>query len=836
MSLRKFSWRSMKGRPGRTVLTLLSIVIGVAATVSFSIVTQTTRDAYQQMFALVTGRAALEVTAAGETRFEQEVVDKVSAVPHVKAAVPAVRRVSTLFAHGQRANLQALGIDVERDRLVRDYEFAAGKMLAADDELLLDAALARRLGVSVGEPVKLLSDRGLRTFTLAGLIEPKGGAALRQAGMALITLKKAQSIFRAPGKIDVIQIVLEPDCDQAQVQAAIQAAVPEGLEVRPPSTTSELMKETLLGSEQALRLASLFSLLLASFIILNTFLMNVGERRRQLAILRAVGATSGQIRRSLIGESVVLGAVGSVLGLGLGIAVAVLINRSLAHALNVAMPSAEWSAEPLVLATLFGMGMSVAGAFVPAVRAGRVSPLEGLNRVTRADIEGVSWRYLVAGGLLTVVSAVFVIIPLFGWLPIIVPTYASVFLLLGIVLLSPIVLAPLVHACAWMLRPVLNLEGRLAVKQLLRHRTRTTLTAGVLFVAASTGVGIAYAILDNIHDVRDWYRQTFAGDFFIRAMLPDMATGLAADLPEELEAELRRIPHIASIESAAMVDGRIGETKVIVIARDFVDEGALAFDLVAGDRSRVIEQIKAGQVVIGSVLALRLNVHLHDQIELDTSSGPQRVTVCGIANEYLVGGYSVYLHRRLAEQWLGVTGADGFGIRTEPEHRDEVQAALQALCDKHGVLLHSFAEIVQQIEFMIQGIVGCLWGILILGFVVGAFGVVNTLTMNVLEQTRELGLLRIVAMTRRQVRRTILTQALIMGVVGILPGVVGGLITAYVMNVATMPSIGHPVEFGFRPFLLAGALFGALAITLAAAWIPAQRAARIDVVKALHYE
>jgi putative ABC transport system permease protein len=123
-----------------------------------------------------------------------------------------------------------------------------------------------------------------------------------------------------------------------------------------------------------------------------------------------------------------------------------------------------------------------------------------------------------------------------------------------------------------------------------------------------------------------------------------------------------------------------------------------------------------------------------------------------------------------------------------------------------------------------------------LGFLIGAFGVVNTLTMNVLEQTRELGLLRIVAMTRTQVRRTILTQALLIGLVGLLPGIVGGLVTAYVINLATMPSIGHPVEFGFRPGLLAAAFAGSLAITLAAAWFPARRAARLDLVRALHYE
>jgi putative ABC transport system permease protein len=193
----------------------------------------------------------------------------------------------------------------------------------------------------------------------------------------------------------------------------------------------------------------------------------------------------------------------------------------------------------------------------------------------------------------------------------------------------------------------------------------------------------------------------------------------------------------------------------------------------------------------------------------------------------MMGGYSIYMHRPLAVEWLDIQGVDAYAIRAVPGEREKVRAALLPLCDRHGVLLHSLTEVVENIEFTIRGIVWCLWGLIGLGFVIGAFGVVNTLTMNVLEQTRELGLLRIVAMTRGQVRRTIMTQALLIGLVGLVPGIVGGIITAYVINLATMPSIGHPVEFGFRPGLLA---------TLAAAWFPARRAARLDLVRALHYE
>ena len=135
-----------------------------------------------------------------------------------------------------------------------------------------------------------------------------------------------------------------------------------------------------------------------------------------------------------------------------------------------------------------------------------------------------------------------------------------------------------------------------------------------------------------------------------------------------------------------------------------------------------------------------------------------------------------------------------------------------------------------------SGVVGSLWGLLVLGLIVAAFGVVNTLGMNVLEQTRELGLLRVVAMTRGQVRKAIVAQAAMLGLLGVAPGLLAGMAMAYVMNLSTLPVIGHPVAFKLHPLLLLGGFLAAMTIVLAAAWIPAERAARLELVNALHYE
>jgi putative ABC transport system permease protein len=636
--------------------------------------------------------------------------------------------------------------------------------------------------------------------------------------------------------VDTIQIVLDDPADCASVLAAIGQQLPTGVRAGRPATQTQLVEQTLKATNHGLLLATCFSLLLATFIILNTFLMNVAERRRQLALLRTIGATRRQISRLLIGESLTMGAIGTVLGIAVGLGGARLLTKALDRLLMTSMPSMNVTSLPFLLAVVFGMGISLLGVWVPARRAGRLSPLEGIDGVVREDVRPSPHRLSLRGVFLSATSGAVIGACIFGWFPMEVGILAGVFLLIGFVLVIPAMLdglLGLIDGASSFGTPV---ELRLAHRQIPRHHTRSVLTIGVLFVAASTGVAIASSVLDNMQNVKDWYQRAIVGDFFIRAMMPDMATGLSADLPEEIGEELRRVPGIENLDTVRFVRATAADQPTIVIVREFTADAQVYFDLTQGDSQQVRSQILQGEVVIGTVLAQRTGLTLGDTISIDTRKGPHPFRIAGLANEYLVGGLAVYMERRVAKEWLGVEGVDGYIVRANREALPSVQAALQKICDKHGVLLHSSAEIRQLIDGMTAEIDACLWGILILGFVVAAFGVFNTLTMNVLEQTREFGLLRVVAMTRRQVRKTILSQAVILGGAGLAPGTLVGLALAYLINLATMPAIGHPVEFRVHLPLLVGSFVGAFAIVLAAAWLPAQRAARLDLTEALQYE
>ena len=853
MSLRRYSWRSMQQRPGRTILTVLSIVIGVTAAVGISLGTAVTRNAYKSMFEVVTGRAALEVDAAGGGTIPGDLLDKVGQVEGVAAVTPLIERAYSMsYGEEGKVRLQVLGIDPARDQTVRDYTIAEGRQVkAGENEVLLERGFAAYLGLRVGSEVRFRSIKSgtVKHFKVVGLLEAKSAAAATYLAMTAMPLDRAQEYLnnrRVPeGAIDKIQIVADDSADVEQLETRVSALLPETVKAHRPAASTQLMQEMLRSSEQGLRLATYFSLLMAAIIILNTFLMNVSERRRHISIMRAIGAKRRQITLSLLGESVLLGVVGTVLGIALGVGMAFVATFVVGRVFQVQLPRLVevMTIQPFLLGGIFGLSMAVLAAYVPARLAGRISPLEGMNRIAPGKSRSATWVFLVGGLALTAGSVVLIFASIYEFVPIEVAGYVAPLFLVGVVMLDSLILAPQAMLCAWLVRPLARIEANLALKQVLRNPARTALTIGVLFVAGSTGVGMANSIKDSVRDVHDWFDQAITADFIVRTMIPDMARGTAAAVPDGVGEEIAKLPHITYIESGTIVDAnvKIGPDpdaepmKAKVVARSFIEDPP-TFDLIVGDRTTLSQRLRQGEVVLASVLAHKLGVGLGDTLPLETSDGIKQVKICGITNDYLVGGLSIHMHRDFAEKWLGVTAIDGYMIKVKPGHAAELKAPLEAICRKYDVLLLSHAELRNNVNTFVVGVQWSLWILVYMGYLVAAFGVVNTLTMNVLEQTRELGLLRIVAMTKRQVWRTILMQALIIAGVGLPPGVAMGVVVAYVMNLAMPGSSGRFIDFHVYPELLIVTLLGAFVIVLIAAFFPARRATRINVVEALHYE
>lgn len=832
MLLWRIGWREMRRHPGRALLTWLSVVIGVAAVLSIGLSTGTARRAYQQMRDAISGGVGLELTGVGGEKLPAAYVPELEKEPGVKHAIPLIQRSAVLVFGDQRMRLLALGIDVERDAFVRDFEVVAGEKLTTSGGLLLDESIAENFGVKVGDGVRLMVSVGFATVPVKGIVRPRTGAAVASGGLVFMPLATAQQRFNAPDQVDRIQLILSDGVDVDALRASLVSQLPEWVVVEPPSTQSTLARETMLALENGLRLAAAFSLLAAIFIIMNTFSMNVGQRRKWLAVMRAIGATKWQISGLIFREALLLGVLGTGAGLLVGAGGASWLNGALGSLFQTKLPGLQWQTVPLLTAIGFGLGISLLGALLPARMAAQFTPLEGIRGLAPQQTE-TQGRWIVwAGALLFLVSTSLFAICVLGWIAFENAVLFVVVMLLSLVMLLPLVQRPLIGLGQLLLRPCIGIEARLANRQLLRHAGRTSLTIGVLFVAVSTGLGLANSVLDNVNDVRRWYRETILGDFFVRAAMPDMESGTTASVPQIVGDELFQVPGIDEIATIRFVSVKVDEEQAIAVVTGLpraaprsTPRSYAAFSPPPGE-----------QILLGSVLAQRLGKKVGDTVMLETLNGPLRLPIAAVSNDYVGGGLTIHVNIELARRLLNVEGVDAYVIRSNRQNLPTLERDIRALCAKHGMLFQSYADLTGIIEGMMAGVVGSLWGLLILGLIVASFGVVNTLGMNVLEQTRELGLLRVIAMTRSQVRRVIVAQAAMLGLVGVVPGLLAGFAMAYIINLSTLPVIGHPVAFSPHPWLWLGGFLAAMGMVILAAWAPAERAARLKVQTALRYE
>jgi putative ABC transport system permease protein len=818
------------------MLTAASIVIGVAAVAAVNMTVVAVRQSFRAMQEAIAGEAALEVRAAGDGLFDQALAESLAKTPGVKAAAPVYERLTVMYFHGERISLILMAVDFTRDVAVRDYVPAEGKSPPGGDEVLLDSAFAKGLKIEVNDQVRLLTRRGLITVTVTGLLRPQRGAAVGRGSVLFMPLATAQQRFGAGDRINRIQIVLEENADRDVVAAQIARRLPEGLSLQIPAVQTQMGEETMLFLHKALKLATYFALLSAGFIIANAFMMNVTQRRRQLAILRAVGATVGQIRRLIFCEALFLATVGTAVGLVGGWGGALLLTAAMEQLFGTEILPPRLTPAATGLAIVCGVGVALLGAYLPARQATRVSPVEGMREVPHAEVEGIPRRLVLASGMAFSLSAALMGAHLAGYLP----QYDAVLgVVLSLVLAVPLLtvkLRPMSRVTAVLLRPWGRVETRLARRQLLRRRLRANLTTGVLLIASSTGVGLASTVLDNIDDIQSWYHRSMAGEYFLRAMTPDLSRWELAEMPEAVESQSRSIPEIKTIYAVRFVRGEAAGQQVMIIARDYPTDDTVAVDPAIIDSALLRKKFHQGEVTIGTVLAQRTGLSAGQEIEIQTRRGPRHFTIAAVENDYMAGGLTVHIERAIAEKELEVRGADALVIRAHEGKRETVESALRQIADEHGLLLQSYAEITGMIDNMMAGVVAGLWAVMVLGLLVASLGVTNTLSMNVLEQTRELTILRVVGTTRRQTRRTIAAQAAMLGTMGLAPGVLLGAAVAWIINRSLAVAIGHPVAFHFHPLLLGGGFVVAMALVLLSAWLPARRAASLEPIEALRYE
>lgn len=677
---------------------------------------------------------------------------------------------------------------------------------------------------------------------VVGLLKATGPAAFNGGAVVVLPLANAQKLFRLEGRVTSVQLVLIEGARAEDVRPVLERRLPTGFQVQAPLARAALAQGSLLSTEQGLSALSVVSLVGGGFVILNSFLMNLGERRRQLAILRSLGTTRFQVTRLLLREALLLGVAGTILGVGLGVLLARGLVSIMESLLGMKLPPLRFGLEPFVLALIFGPGLALAATIVPAWQAGRRSPLEAMRprRSIPEPVEARSRWPLLAGLTGILLGGLFLLGSLGRWWD---PHVSSALLapimmlfLVGCVLVLPSLLTPLLALTRLLLRPIFGAEGSLAFRQLERQRTRTALTAGVLFIGVMFTNGFGNSLLNNIHDIDHWYRDTIPADFIVRGSMPDSGTLWASPLAPGVGDDLKKLDGVAEIGRINFVPIRAHGQMAILLARDYPAGRGLALAVVDGSEADLRAGLARGEVVIGTALAHRTGLKVGDEIALETAKGESRRRVAGVVKEYTVGGLALYVTWEVGSELMGFTDVNAFEVYVEPGKEAEATRSVRDYCDRRKLLAQSNAQIRAFVDGVVASVEGFLWVLIVLVFVVAALGIVNTLTMNVHEQTRELGVLRAIGLKRGQLRKLVLAQAAALGLLSVLPGFVAGVALSWLMNLATYSFSGHRVDFILRVGFMAGCVAVALLVALLAALFPARRAARLDILEALRYE
>jgi len=848
--LRLLSWQYARKHRVRTLLTVVGIALGVAVFVGMHAANQSILAAFGRTVDRIAGATELQVSA-GETGFDEEVLDTVQQVPEVRLAVPIVEAVAATGIRGQ-GNLLILGVDMVGDRGLRDYSLEGGQQdtvedplifLAQPDSLIVSREFGARNGLTVNSRFVMRTMDGPRQFTVRGLMRSGGLASAFGGNLAVMDIYAAQKMFGRGRKFDRIDLAVKQGVTLAQCQAALERRLGPGFEVRPPSARGQQFESMMQGYSASLNVSSAFALFIGLFIIYNSFSIAVTERRSEIGILRALGATRGQVGRLFLGESAALGLLGSAIGIGFGMLLADglvrYIGQVMVGAYGVAEPAKEIVWSPFLLATAFGLGIatSLGAAFLPARAAAAVDPVQALQKGKRQVLSaGENRRRRLAAAILLLGSVGCL---LFGESRVLF--YSGYGLLMtATLLLTPslsLLLARWLRPSLKRLRPI---EGALAADSLMQAPRRTSATVSALMLCLAMLIGLAGTSRASYGSIAEWINTTLNPDLFVSAS--ENLVSRSYRFPASMQPELERIPGIEEVQPVRNTRITYRNTPVLLISVDIARVAARtrARRIIAGSFDEMNRLAGEGKgAIISENLAQLKSLGMGSQVELAAPSAALRLPVVGIVRDFSDQQGAIFLDQSVYLRYWKDPTFDSFRVYLKPGA--DANAIKTGIQEQFSQQRRLFVFLNRELKGYILNLADQWFGMtyiqLALALVVGILGIANTLTVSIADRRRELGILRAVGGFRGVVRRAIWMEAVAIGLIGLVLGLsLGSINLYYQLEMVRRDFTGMPLDYRF-PWAVALTLLPlVLAAALVSALGPAESALRGSLVEALAYE
>jgi putative ABC transport system permease protein len=849
--LTRLALKSLWARKVRALGTSFAVVLGVAFVAGSFILTDTIFAAFDEIFSESLSGTSVVITAENPVEQDNGEVPTISAkllpriqrTPGVKLAAGAIFTPGGFFdSNGDKIGNKFAPkfISSTLPGELESLTYLEGHRPRGPTEASIDKAAAESAGLELGEEIELIGQGSARKFRLVGFTQ-LGSASFGGASIAQVTLPVAQALTHKIGRFDQISVAAEEGVAPALLKRRIKAQMPPGVRVETgvesADRSSEEIRDNLSFLQTFLLVFGFIAVFVGSFLIFNTFSITVAQRVTEFGMLRTLGASRRQILTAVIIEALAIGLLGAVIGVAGGFLIALLL-QALLEAFEIDLPTTAlvMKSRTIVVSLLVGVLVTFVSSLIPALRSTRVPPIAALHAFVPTPTRRRRLVYLAFSILLAVAGLAMVLIGLLGNASAGAAAGllggGAVVIVIAVSLFSPRLVPPLAAVAGWPLERLRRLLGKLARENAQRNPSRTAVTAAALMIglALVTFVTVFSAGLKG--SVAQVVDENFAGGLVIQN-----SDGFSP-IPNGTAVAARKVPgvdQVATIRSAqAKLVGNGAGAAVSAPTRDI--EAAVRIEWEEGGPSD-LRNLADDQAILADSFASENDLEVGDRFRLlsQTRKRPSFEVVGEFSSKLGVFGSVLITQPALAREFSQTQDTTDF-VKTAP---GADAAKVQVLLTKLVETAFPTAEVLNQQELkesrekQIDQLVNLIIALLMLAVVISLFGIANTLALSIHERTRELGMLRAIGMSRRQVRTMIRYEAVITALIGAILGMVLGVILAALIAQPLKDegfTLSYPIG-SLVVLLILAALAGVVA-----AIAPARRASRLDVLESLQYE
>ncbi|MEI6496815.1 MAG: FtsX-like permease family protein [Actinomycetota bacterium] len=840
--------KSTLARKGRLFLTAAAVIAGCAFLSGVFVFSDTIRASFDTLFTNAYAKTNAYVRSANviEGDFGQDsrdqlsdtVISQITGQPGVREADGYVRGSAVMTTSSGKQ----LGLDGPpksggsfSGSGASPWTLASGAAPKGGKEVVIDRRSAKQGSVNLGDQVSVTTAQGVRQFTVVGIATFAGADTAGASSWALFDLPTAEEfVLGRPGMVDAVVVVGDGSKTDTELAASLSSALASAkVEVL---TKAQITNETQTAVERGLSFFTVFltifaaiSLFVGSFIIYNVFSISAAQRQRENALLRAIGASRGQITRMLFAEALLVGVIGGVVGFGAGVLLASGITKLLkAIGFGPSQTSLTVHPQAFAITLVVGVLVTMLCALAPALRAGRVPPLAAMRDVA-VDRSAVSRGRLITGIVLLVVAGVCIGLGVSSSATWLGPGVAALFA--ALVVLGPLVARPLAMALTKPLRAIRGVTGEIAARNAATSPKRTALTAAALGIGLALLIGVATLGSSINSSISDVVGKAFTGDFSVTTSSGGGPS--EGGLPVTLASELNNVPEVDDAVGLGfnlinLIEKGKPARKAVLIIDPVHGKNIVALPFVAGGWT----ELNGSSVLVSKTKADRDGVQLGSTITASFRDGTTRpLSVAGIFDSKAFGNLIVSPELFAGS---GVTLQDSqVLVKTKAGVDPKVaEKALKAVTVNYPTAkLQSRSQYIAAQTEQVNGFLNFIYGLLGMSIFIAVLGIVITLLLAVYERRRELGLVRAIGMTRPQVRSSIRWEAFVTALLGVMMGTFLGISLGWVV-VQALKDQGLSV-FSISITSIVVSCLLALVLAVAAAWYPASKAAKSDILQAI---